>query len=259
MPPASDRPDARGAPLDGGCVIPVAALTAAERAAMLRLMQAHYDGVDEAGFTADLDEKDRVVMLRREGAIVGFSTLTELRLNVGDISVTAFFSGDTVVSSVARGDPELARTWGHAVFGAADRIRERAPERRVYWLLISAGYKTYRFLPLFFRRYHPGHDQEPDPCECSVRDALAHARYGARYDALSGIVRLARPTPLRAGVADVDARLRDPHVATFVRLNPGHVHGDELVCIAAVDRSNLTRAGQRMLGIRPGHGQDGDA
>ena len=236
---------------DGGSVVAVSDLSSADRAAMLELMRAHYDGVDPAGFETDLDEKDRAVVLRRSGSIVGFSTLTELHLNVCSTDITAFFSGDTIVATSVRGDAELARTWGRAVFEDAARIRRAAPDRRVYWLLISAGYKTYRFLPLFFQRYVPADGRAPDAFEEAVRHALARARYGERYDASSGIVRLERPTPLRAGVADVDARLGDPHVATFVRLNPGHTAGDELVCLAALDHANLTRAGRRVLGLVP--------
>jgi hypothetical protein len=236
---------------DGGSVVAVGDLTSIDRAAMFELMLAHYDGVDAAGFAADLDEKDRAIVLRRGGSIVGFSTLTELQLDVGSTPITAFFSGDTIVAAAARGDAELARTWGHAVFGDAARLRRAAPRRRVYWLLISAGYKTYRFLPLFFKRYLPTDGHPPDAFDEEVRHALARSRYGSRYDAASGIVRLERPTPLRAGVADVDARRDDPHVATFVRLNPGHAQGDELVCLTAVDRANLTRAGRRVLGLRP--------
>jgi len=236
---------------DGGSVVAVGDLTRADRAAMLDLMRAHYDGVDAAGFDADLDEKDRAVVLRRDGSIVGFSTLTELHCNVRSTDVTAFFSGDTIVAAAARGDAELARTWGRAVFEDAARLRRAAPHRRVYWLLISAGYKTYRFLPLFFERYLPADGHTPDPFDEEVRHALARSRYGARYDAATGIVRLERPTPVRAGVADVDARRGDRHVATFVRLNPGHARGDELVCLTAVEHTNLTRAGRRVLGLRP--------
>ncbi len=241
--------DASGS--DGGSVVAVTDLTSADRAAMLDLMRAHYEGVDAAGFDADLDEKDRAVVLRRSGSIVGFSTLTELQVEVCSTAITAFFSGDTIVAASARGDAELARTWGRAVFEDAARTRRAAPGRRVYWLLISAGYKTYRFLPLFFRRYVPADGHEPDAFEGAVRHALARSRYGERYAPATGIVRLERPTPLRSGVADVADRPGDPHVATFVRLNPGHTEGDELVCLAALDHANLTRAGRRVLGLGP--------
>jgi len=39
----------------------------------------------------------------------------------------------------------------------------------------------------------------------------------------------------------------DPHVAFFVRRNPGHARGDELACLCELNESNLTRAGRRMV------------
>ena len=42
-------------------------------------------------------------------------------------------------------------------------------------------------------------------------------------------------------------RLRDPQVAFFARMNPGHARGDELACLTELSRANLTRAGQRMV------------
>jgi len=50
--------------------------------------------------------------------------------------------------------------------------------------------------------------------------ALARARYGDRYDAGSGVVRLLHPTPLRDDPT-LSRRLSDPHVAFFARANPG--------------------------------------
>jgi len=62
------------------------------------------------------------------------------------------------------------------------------------------------------------------------------------------VVRFKEPTPLKRGVAEItDERLRDPRVAFFARMNPGHVYGDELACITRLSRANLTRAGVRMV------------
>ena len=50
-------------------------------------------------------------------------------------------------------------------------------------------------------------------------------------------------------VADVTPeRLRDPHVAFFVRRNPGHARGDELCCLAPLTRANFTPAAYRVIG-----------
>lgn len=235
-------------------VVAVAALTARQREGMLALMDAHYLGVLPAVFERDLAEKESAVLLERAGRVVGFTTIATLEMVVHDVAVTAFFSGDTVVERSARGDAALLRAWGDCVFGRASALRDREPARRVYWLLISAGYATYRFLPAFFRHYLPRREGAVSTFDRAVADALAAARYGERYDPRSGVVRLDHPTPLRPGVADAGLHAHDPHVAYFVERNPGHAAGDELVCLTRIDERNLTRAGLRALGRRTPRG-----
>jgi len=250
------RPDA--APPPTGSVVPVATLDGDDRRQLLALMRSHYLDVTEARFAADLADKEAAVLLRRADEIVGFSTLARSDGRFAGEVVTAFFSGDTVVRRDARGTADLARVWGRHVFAEAARLRRSEPGRRVVWLLISSGYKTYRFLPLFFRNYLPAPGRDPAPSDLELLRALAAERFGPRFDPASGIVRLAHPTPLRRGVADLDAtRLRDPDVAHFVAANPGHAAGDELVCLADLDPDNVTAAGRRMLGLdREGRSPD---
>ncbi len=238
------------APRHSSGVVPVTALTQPDRAAMLSLMHEHYQSVRDDVFAAELAEKDAVVMLRRGNQLIGFSTLKVAFSSVGSTPVTAFFSGDTVVQAQAQGYSELARLWSRHVFARAAAARAHEPARRVFWLLISAGYKTYRFLPLFFRRFLPAHDRPADPFDALAAHTLAEQRYGTSYDATSGVVRLRHPTPLRPGVAEPSAaRRRDPHVAFFLAANPGHARGDELVCLTELHPGNLTRAGRRMVGF----------
>ncbi len=80
----------------------------------------------------------------------------------------------------------------------------------------------------------------------NIIDHLGVCKFGDQY--ADGIVRFRNATPLRRGVAEItDERLRDPNIAFFARANPGHANGDELACLTEVSRSNLTRAGQRMV------------
>jgi hypothetical protein len=84
---------------------------------------------------------------------------------------------------------------------------------------------------------------------------LGLRKFGDEYHKESGVVRLRTATPLREGVADVtEQRLRDPRVAFFAQRNPGYLEGDELACLTEISRANLTRAGERMLGMREGKG-----
>jgi len=76
-------------------------------------------------------------------------------------------------------------------------------------------------------------------------DVLARKRFGPAYQ--DGVVKL-KGGRLRPDVSPIDeARIRHPHIAFFVKRNPGHVYGDELVCITRFEPDNLTRAGLRVL------------
>ena len=61
-------------------------------------------------------------------------------------------------------------------------------------------------------------------------------------------MRFERPQILRPHLAGIPPqRMDDPHVAFFVRRNPGHIRGDELACLCELSEDNLTRAGRRMV------------
>ena len=126
-------------------------------------------------------------------------------------------------------------------------IRDSAPVP-LFWFLISSGYKTYRFLPAFFREYHPRHDAETPPRERALINHFGRLLFPEGYDPATGVITLKHPTPLREGVAEVtEGRARDPHVAFFCRKNPGHRKGDELACIAPLTEDNLNPFIRRSL------------
>ena len=215
-------------------VIRRAELTRRDRDAMFALYTSYFATTDRVTFERDLAEKEWVILLcGGDGAIEGFSTL--MRMRIAD--ATVFFSGDTIVARHRWGTFDLPRMWAQHVFAHADAS--------TYWFLISSGWRTYRFLPLFFRDFYP-RDATMKP----LLDAIAAAKFGDAYDARTGVVRLATPAPLREGVSDPEGRMHDPHVRFFVEANPGHADGDELACLVRVDLDNLTPAGLRMIGRR---------
>ena len=65
---------------------------------------------------------------------------------------------DTIVRRDAWGSSALPRTW----IASVNALRRHYPRGRYYWLLITSGYRTYRFLPLFWRNFAPCFD-EPTP------------------------------------------------------------------------------------------------
>jgi len=236
-----------------GAVIPRAELKPTDRARMYELLAAYFQGTSRAQFESDLAEKELVVLLRDNhgGQIQGFSTLMSINTTIDGREIVAFFSGDTIVAQEYWGESILSRLWSQTVFAEADRIRALRLEASVFWFLICSGYKTWRFLPVFFREFYP-HPARPTPPHIKrILDALGERKFGANYFPEEGVVRFASAAPLREGVADItEQRLRDPLIAFFQRMNPGHTNGDELACLTEISRSNLTRAGERMVGPR---------
>ena len=217
-----------------GRLLPRAALTDAQRADMLALLQANFAGVNAAQFAADLAGKNWVILLEDDAAkIRGFSTLQAYESAV--VPARVVFSGDTIVDRDAWGSNALARTW-------LESVRQL---RADYWLLITSGFRTYRFLPVFWREFWPRFDCPGRP---PLLEALARERFNGHYDPALGIARLAAPQILRNGLKEIPAnRMADPHVAFFAQINPGHVQGDELVCLCPLTAANQTPVGRRLV------------
>ncbi|MFT3684805.1 MAG: hypothetical protein QM783_07725 [Phycisphaerales bacterium] len=226
--------------------VPISALTPNIRGEMLELLSRHFEGVDADGFDADLANKSWTVLVRNEaGTLAGFSTFDIRDENINGATYTVVHSGDTIVDPSAWSSTALPRAW----IGAIRTIRPHHPERPLLWLLLTSGVRTYRLLTTFWREFIPGGNVgSKSPITRRLLDTLASRRYGPMFDHHTGIVRLDRPQRLRPHLAAVpEGRSVDPHVAFFLRANPGHAAGDELVCLASLDDDNLTRAGRRMV------------
>jgi len=225
-------------------LLPRDALSGAQRDEMFALLSQHFDGVTRGQFEGDLAEKNWVVEIRREGRLLGFSTLLVCEAQVDGAALTVIYSGDTIVAPEAWGSPALARSW----IAAVNHLRAAFPARPCYWLLLTSGFRTYRFLPVFWREFFPRHATPTPPYEQRLLHHLAATRYGTWHDAASGIVRFPRPQRLRGQLGVLPAgRAADAHVAFFIARNPGHACGDELACITEIGEHNLTAAGRRML------------
>lgn len=234
-----------------GKLVATTDLSAGQRDAMFALMDRHYVNVQRPVFDADLDEKHWVIHVcdLANGRLVGFSTQRLLEVEVEGRPVKTLFSGDTIIDREHWGDQALVHVWGRLALSLIDAH----PGAELYWFLISQGYKTYRFLPIFFHEFYPRHDVSTPGWVAPMIAALAHSRYPEEYDAATNVIRAtSRQYRLRDGVADITSeRLNDPHVRFFQTRNPGHVRGDELCCLAPLTRANFTRAAYRVIGPEP--------
>jgi hypothetical protein len=212
---------------------------------MFNVFCEHFEQTTFEIFTRDLNGKNWVILIRdaEQNAIQGFSTLALFETDYEGRRISVVYSGDTIIRREYWGTPQLPSRWIKTVLEKSANMAQP-----VYWLLISSGYKTYRFLTVFYSEFYPRHDKPTPPEMQALMDHLACERFGEEYLKDLGVVRFKNgATPLREGVAAVtEERLHDPHVAFYIERNPGHINGDELVCITRVHPDNFTPAGRRM-------------
>jgi hypothetical protein len=230
-------------------VMPIADLSAETRTRMFVLMDAHYACVRPEQFDRDLREKQWAILVQdATDEVRGFSTLAFFDADVDGREVQILFSGDTIIERAYWGDPALAAAWGRFALSAA----EERPGEELYWLLVSKGFRTYRYLPLFFREFYPRYDRPFPESLRRVLDAAAQTKFASAYDAARGLVQGDRAKDrLRPELAGIPAgRLSDPHVRYFVKRNPQFAQGDELCCLAPIGRENFTDAALRVIASR---------
>jgi hypothetical protein len=231
-----------------GSLVPLEDVTRAQREQMFALMTRYYENVRRDRFEADLDEKQWVIQLHDPwtGSLCGFSTQVVLDVEVDSRPIQALFSGDTIIAHDHWGDSALAHVWGRLALSLIDDLPAGG---ELYWFLLSKGYKTYRFLPVFFREFYPCPESATPLGYKLVIDVLARWKYPQEYDPARGVVRGGPDKDrLHLGVADITAeRLTDPFVRFFLERNPGHLRGEELCCLAPLTRGNFTRAAYRVI------------
>jgi hypothetical protein len=226
--------------------IPRTELSAGRANGMFELLSRHFVGVTAGQFHKDLAEKNWIILLERNSRLVGFSTLLVYETAFAKEPVSVIYSGDTVVAPEAWNSPALSRAW----IACVRQLRWSYPRGKYYWLLLTSGFRTYRFLPLFWREFYPRFDAPTPPDQKLLLDSLAKERFGAQFHPEPGIVRFAQPQQLRDRVNIIPAKPADPHVGFFLKKNPGHISGDELVCLTELTDENLTPAGRRMVEAR---------
>jgi hypothetical protein len=216
----------------------------AERTAMCALLSSHFHGVDRATFDRDLNEKNWVLLFEDGGRLRGFTTLLAYDTTHEGESVSVICSGDTIMAPDGWKTATLPRSWITAVRALRERYLRG---NRLYWLLLTSGFRTYRLMPVFWQQFYPRYDRPTPVREHTLLSRLAIDRFGDAYLPETGIVRFAAPQVLREPLHEIGpGRLQEPHVAFFLERNPGWRRGDELVCLTEIAFDNLTRAGRRM-------------
>ena len=222
-------------------VVPQPSLSVQQRRRMLALMQACYEGIDVDRFFTDLAAKDFVIVLEdSQRALMGFSTLLLREEQLDGATVDLVFSGDTVIDPAHWGSKALQTAFGR--FCLHRKLQH--PRRRLYWLLLSKGFRTYLLAVNYFPRTFPKPGALPSSSLVAFRDRIATSLWGDNYNAATEVLHydVARDR-VRAPFAPppLDA-LENEAIRFFLRRNPGHADGDELVCLVGLPLRDLLRA-----------------
>lgn len=222
-------------------------LSPADIRTMYGIFCQYYGNTDLDTFLRDMSGKTGVFLIRRRSdrAIVGFSTVALLDLNLQGKRVKGVFSGDTIIERDYWGSRALVTSF----FLYLVRTVLRHPLTPVFWLLISKGYKTYLLLANNFFRFHPHPQQRYQEYEplveeysevlfpgyfCRSRKVLD---FGDSYQYLNDDV---------AAITD-DLRARYPNIAFFEARNPGWESGHELPCVGRAGPSDVFRYAFRLI------------
>jgi len=224
--------------------VAVHSLSDEDIAQMFALYDTYFEATTNAIFRADLAEKDYVILLRDASKrIRGFSTGAILDFAVSGNRAWAIFSGDTIIHHENWGQQTLPLAFA----AQAGRVKAQHPEEPRYWFLISKGYHTYRYLPLFFYDYAPRWDLPTSNDRQALLDALACGKFGGAYDRSTGVIRYPESRgQLRGAWAEVrETMRRKPEVCFFLEKNPGYRNGDELACLAELSADNIRPIARR--------------
>lgn len=221
-------------------------LSASTRSDMFALYAQYYGGTSESLFFGDLEDKQYAVILRDDdGTLQGFSSIKVWQEDFAGKTYRIMYSGDTIVHQDHWGQQALAFTWIH--FSGA--LKSQAPDVPLYWFLLVKGHRTYRYLKAFYRVFYPAYNRPTPPKSKALIDHLATAKFGAFYNAETGIVHFPESRGhLKTDWAEIPEKdRRRPDVRFFLEHNPGYTQGDEMVCLTELSHDNQNPLAARLF------------
>ena len=205
---------------------------------MIDLFERYYDSVSAELFEMDLNGKSIAILLTdRDKNLQGFTTLEVIPFESESGQAIAIYSGDTIISHRHWGNQQLAYAWCYF----AGQIKQQRPQLPLYWFLIVKGHRTYRYLPAFTRQFYPNCREQTPAVIQNIMDQLAIGQFGDAYEAESGVLHFPKSRGhLKQEWAEPGEDLiKKPNIAFFLKRNPGHASGDELVCLTELCESNM--------------------
>ncbi len=221
---------------------PVWSCTAHTRQECFELLSRHFTNVTWSQFNADFHEKHYVAILRKDGRLVGFSTMVTIPITAatGDQLYVAF-SGDTAIEFEARNSTGLGSTLSSFFRENISKYGDGV----VWYVLISKGWRTYKAMEFMFHSFTPHPSRDMTAHERMIGASFGRNKYPARFTEGSLVLRsLCGDQKLRGDSPDLEV----PHTplgSFFTENNPGFAQGDELICLARLSYDNFTERFRR--------------
>jgi len=217
-------------------IVNVGTLEDVDIQSMYALYKKYYAGTDYHVFKNDLKSKN-FVALGMDGLkkIQGFSTLKIVDTLVGGEEIRYIFSGDTIIDRQYWGDQRLAMSICE-LMGQVKAMRSKTP---LYWLLISKGHRTYRYLGVFSKQYFPNRAYDTPNHIKVVLNHVASKQFGDEYNSSKGLVEYSNFQVLLRHEWSNETISNNLEADFFFKKNPNFSHGDELVCITELCKENL--------------------
>lgn len=211
---------------------------------MSELYLDNYDGSSETRFLKDLQEKDGVLLLYYQDALVGFTTLIVYEVDWKGGPVRVVYSGDTIVSPNHWGQQELAFAWIQRI----GQIKRESPSKPLFWFLLVKGHRTFKYLNVFGKNFFPHWEIDRTDLK-PLADKLAFSKFGEEYNPVTGIVEfLTSRGHLKPHIAEPSAEeLTKVSTRFFIEKNSGYTKGHELVCLCELELSNMKPLAARIF------------
>jgi hypothetical protein len=206
------------------------------RLAMCELYMSCYEATIPALFEGDLLSKDEALLLHLGPRLVGFTTLRVFDAEWEGQTIRVVFSGDTVVEKQHWGQQALSTAWVRRM----GQIKRQQPDKRLVWLLLVKGHRTYRYLHVFARTFFP-REGEHDARLAALAQHLAQQQFRNDYNPLSGLVEFVPSRgQLKSDLAEPRAdEMARAGVTYFLQRNPSFRIGHELVCVCDMEEANM--------------------
>ncbi|MCP5107528.1 MAG: hypothetical protein GY950_29340 [bacterium] len=222
-----------------------------EKEEMFYLHQSYFANDKLDTFLEDMSEKNWIIILGDDedgGKILGFSTIQVIESSLDNETVIFVYTGDTIVDKNCWQSNLLAPAFGHFML----RMIDEYDGFSIYWYLISKGYRTYRFLPVYFNKYYPIYTEKTPPHYDRLLQLISKKKWGENYNPETGIVSFSEAKDhLNDEMCRVpESKKKNPHINFFLEKNPDYYIGNELACIAEISKANLNRLAYRVIESR---------